>query len=158
MPGLEWIAAGRSIPNGGVRPPLLRTEALPAAQPSSKGDSMFVRKYHRIFIVSVLLLLACGIPGFAKNSRNLTIEHPVVVSGTTLPAGQYAIRWEAQNTQASVQFVKDKKVLVSAQCKFEDRGKKYDSSTVVYATNPDGSNAISEIRFAGSSQVLIFSE
>ena len=119
---------------------------------------MAVRKYLGILAVSVVLVLAYGIPGFAKNSRNIAISHAVVVSGTTLPAGQYAIRWEAQSAQASVQFVKGKKVVASAQCKLEDRGKKYDSSTVIYATNPDGSNAISEIRFAGSSQVLVFSE
>jgi len=29
---------------------------------------------------------------------------------------------------------------------------------VIYATNPNGANAISEIRFAGSSEVLVFSE
>jgi hypothetical protein len=29
---------------------------------------------------------------------------------------------------------------------------------VIYVTNPDGSNTISEIRFAGSSEVLVFSE
>ncbi|MGD0123709.1 MAG: hypothetical protein ABSF46_00010 [Terriglobia bacterium] len=119
---------------------------------------MSVRRYLGILVASALLLLVCGISGFAKNSRNVAIEHPIVVSGTTLPAGQYAVRWEAQSAQASVQFVKDKKVVASAQCKFEDRGKKYDSSTVIYATNPDGSNTISEIRFAGSSQVLVFSE
>ena len=119
---------------------------------------MFVRRYLGTFVVSVLLLLAFGIPGFAKNSGSVAIAHPVVVSGTTLPAGQYAVRWEAQSAQASVQFMKDKKVVASAQCKFEDRGKKYDSSTVSYSTNPDGSNTISEIRFAGSSQVLVFSE
>ena len=125
---------------------------------SLKGDSMSVRRYLGIFVVSVLLLLVYGIPGFAKNSRNVAIERPVVVSGTTLPAGQYVIRWDAQSAQASVQFVKDKKVVASAQCKFEDRGKKYGSNTVIYFTNPDGSNTISEIRFGGSSQVLVFSE
>jgi len=119
---------------------------------------MSVRRYLGIFVVSVLLLLVYGIPGFAKNSRNVAIERPVVVSGTTLPAGQYVIRWDAQSAQASVQFVKDKKVVASAQCKFEDRGKKYGSNTVIYFTNPDGSNTISEIRFGGSSQVLVFNE
>jgi hypothetical protein len=29
---------------------------------------------------------------------------------------------------------------------------------VIYATNPNGSNTINEIRFAGSSEVLVFSE
>ena len=119
---------------------------------------MTVRKYLGIFLVSVVLVLAYAISGFAKTARNVDIQHPIVVSGTTLPASQYAVRWETQNAQASVEFVRGKKVVASAPCKLEDRGKKYDSSTVMYVTNPDGSNTISEIRFAGSSQVLVFSE
>lgn len=119
---------------------------------------MGLRRYLGIFIVSVVLVLAHGIPGLAKAARNVDIEHAVVVNGANLPAGQYAVRWEAQNPQASVEFVRNKKVVASAPCKFEDRGKKYDSSTVIYATNPNGSNTISEIRFAGSSEVLVFSE
>ena len=119
---------------------------------------MGLRRNLGIFFVSVVLVLAYGIPGLAKIARNVDIAHAVVVSGTTLPAGQYAVRWEAQSPQASVEFVRNRKVVVSAPCKLEDRGKKYDSSTVIYATNPDGSNAISEIRFAGSSEVLVFSE
>ena len=119
---------------------------------------MAVKRHLGIFVVSVVLVLAYGVPGFAKNSRSVAISHAIVVSGTTLPAGEYAVRWEGQSPQASVEFVKNKKVVASAQCKFEDRGKKYDSSTVIYATNPDGSNTISEIRFAGSSEVLVFNE
>jgi hypothetical protein len=122
---------------------------------------MGIRKYLSILIVSVALLLASGIPGFAKNSRNIDLTRDVVLSGTTLPAGQYAVRWEAQNPQASVEFIRaprGKKVVVSTQCKFEDRGKKYDSSTVVYGAGADGTYTISEIRFAGSSEVLVFNQ
>ena len=119
---------------------------------------MGFRRYLGIFLVSVVLVLAYGIPGLAKFARNVDIAHAVVVSGTTLPAGQYAVRWEGQNPQASVEFVRNKKVVASAACKLEDRGKKYDSSSVIYSTNPNGSNVISEIRFAGSSEVLVFSE
>lgn len=119
---------------------------------------MVIRKYLGILVVSAALLLSAGIPGFAKNARNIDLTHKVVLGGTTLPAGQYAVRWEAQSPQASVEFVRGKKVIVSAQCKFEDRGKKYDSSTVIYSTTPDGTDTISEIRFAGSSEVLVFNQ
>jgi hypothetical protein len=119
---------------------------------------MAVRRHLGVFVMCAVLVLACGIPGFAKNSRNVALAHAVVVSGTTLPAGQYSVRWEAQNSPASIEFVRGNKVVASAQCKLEDRGKKYESGTVVYGTNPDGTNTISEIRFAGSSQVLVFSE
>jgi hypothetical protein len=57
-----------------------------------------------------------------------------------------------------VEFAQGKKVVLSTQCTFEDRGKKYDSSVVVYGTGPDGSESISEIRLSGSSGVLVFNQ
>jgi hypothetical protein len=55
-----------------------------------------------------------------------------------------------------VEFAQGKKVVLSTQCALQDRGKKYGSNTVVYGTAADGTNFISEIRFAGSSEVLVF--
>jgi hypothetical protein len=119
---------------------------------------MDIRKYLGMMILTFALLLAAGIPGFAKNSRTVALTHDVVLSGTTLPAGRYVIRWESQSPQATVQFAQGKKVVLSTQCKLENRGTKYNSSTVVYETASDGTNTISEIRFAGSSQVLVFNQ
>jgi hypothetical protein len=39
-----------------------------------------------------------------------------------------------------------------------DRGRRYESSEVVYKKNPNGSRVIQEIRFAGSSEVIVFNE
>jgi hypothetical protein len=49
-------------------------------------------------------------------------------------------------------------VVLSTEGKFEDRGKKYHTNTVVYDTGSDGNSTISEIRFAGSSEVLVFNQ
>ena len=109
-------------------------------------------------ILLVVLLLASAIPGFARNSRTVALTLKAVLSGTTLPAGQYVIRWKAQSNRATVEFAQGKKVVLSTQCSLEDRGKKYDTNTIVYSTAADGTNSISEIRFAGSSEVLVFNE
>ena len=119
---------------------------------------MDIRKHLGTSILFVALLLASGIPGFARNSRTIALTHKAVLSGTTLPAGKYDIRWEAQSNRATVEFAQGKKVILSTQCNLEDRGKKYESNIVVYSTAADGTNSISEIRFAGSSEVLIFNE
>jgi hypothetical protein len=119
---------------------------------------MDIRKYLGTSILSVVLLLACGYPGFAKNSRTVAFTHDVVLSGTTLPAGKYVVQWEAQRGRTTVEFARDHKVVLSTDCKFEDRGKKYDSNTVVYDIASGGSMTISEIRFAGSSEVLVFNQ
>jgi hypothetical protein len=117
---------------------------------------MDIRKYLGTSILSAALLLACGIPGLAKNSRTVALNRDAVLSGKTLPAGTYVVQWEAHSPQAVVEFAQRHKVVLSTEGKIEDRGKKYDSNTVVYDTAADGSSSISEIRFAGSSEVLVF--
>jgi hypothetical protein len=119
---------------------------------------MDIRKYLGTSILSVVLLLASGIPGFAKNSRTVTLTYGVVLSGTTLPAGQYVVRWEAQSPRTSVEFARGNKTVFSTECRFEDRGKKYNSDSVLYCPAADGSMTISEIRFRGSSEVLVFNQ
>jgi len=119
---------------------------------------MDIRKYLGTSILSLALLLAAGIPGLAKDSRTVTLNHDAVLSGTTLPAGRYVIRWEAQSPRATVEFARDHKVVLSTECKFEDRGKKYTSNMVVYDTGSNGTSTINEIRFAGSSEVLVFNQ
>jgi hypothetical protein len=119
---------------------------------------MHIRKYLGTSILSVTLVLASGYPGFAKNSRTVALTQDVVLSGTTLAAGKYVVRWEAQSVQATVEFARGNKVVLSTKCKFEDHGKKYDSDSVVYDTAAGGASTITEIRFAGSSQVLVFNQ
>jgi hypothetical protein len=95
---------------------------------------MDIRKYPRTLILSAALLIVSGIPGIAKDSRTVALSHEVVLSGTTLAAGKYVVRWEAQGPRTTVEFARDNQVVLSTKCKFEDRGKKYPSNTVLYDT------------------------
>jgi hypothetical protein len=117
---------------------------------------MDIRKCLATSILSVALLLASGIPGLAKSSRTVVLGHNAVLSGKTLPAGTYVVQWEARNPRAAVEFAQRHTVVLSTEGRIEDRGKKYDSTSVVYDTAADGTSSISEIRFAGSSEVLVF--
>ena len=119
---------------------------------------MDIRRYLGTSILSAVLLLACGIPVLAKDSRTLALNRDAVVSGKTLPAGKYVVQWEAHSPQASVEFAQGHKVVLSTEGTLEDRGKKYRSNMVVYKAASDGSMTISEIRFAGSSAVLVFNQ
>jgi hypothetical protein len=127
-------------------------------QPATKEDSMDIRRYLETSVLSAVLLLACGIPGLAKNSRTLALTHDAVLSGKTLPAGKYVVQWDAHSPQATVEFARRHKVVLSTEGRLEDRGKKYHSNTVVYDTASDGSLTIIEIRFARSSEILVFNQ
>ena len=117
---------------------------------------MEMRKRLGKSILSVALLLASGVPAIAKDSRQVTLRHDAVLSGTSLPAGKYVVSWAEHSPQATVEFTRGHKVVLSTEGRFEDRGKKYSADTVVYDTASDGSLTVSEIRFGRSSQVLVF--
>jgi hypothetical protein len=117
-----------------------------------------IRKFIGTEILSLVLLLAASVPALAKDSRTVALSREAVLSGTTLPAGKYVVRWQAHSPRATVEFARDHKVVLSTECSIEDRGKKYPINAVVYDTASDGTLIISEIRFAGSSAVLVFSQ
>jgi len=114
------------------------------------------RKYFGTGILGMGLLLAAGIPAFAKNSGAVTLLHDASLHGKTLRAGSYAVEWKTHSPQATVQFSQRFKVSLFAEGRVERRAKKYEQNSVVYDTAPDGSLFIIEIRFANSNRVLVF--
>jgi len=119
---------------------------------------MGIRRHLWTLILPVALFAASGIPGLAKDSRTVALTHDTVLNGTTLPAGRYLVQWKAHSPRATVEFAHGRKVVFTTECRLEDRSKKYTSSTVLYDTASNGTVTLSEIRFAGSSQVLVFSQ
>jgi hypothetical protein len=127
--------------------------------------------------LSVALLLAAGIPALAKDSRTVTFAHDVVVNGTSLPAGQYSIRWENHSSGTTIEFVQHHKVVFTTEAGFEERSKgyernmavnatgslegttnAYDRDAVVYNTASDGTVSLVEIHFADSNKRLVFNQ
>jgi len=119
---------------------------------------MDIRKSFGTSILLLALLLASGVPALAKDSRHVTLGQDIVLGGTSLPAGQYVVQWTAHSPQATVEFRQGRKVVLTTESRIEDRGKKYDRDMVLYDAGGGGSNTIREIRFAGSSQVLVFNQ
>jgi len=113
------------------------------------------RKWFGTGVLSLGLLLAAGIPAAAKNSRTINIDHAVVLQGKNLPAGRYKVEWQTHSPEATVQFSRNRQLVVSTEGRVERRDKTSYSDAVVYETLPDGSVSLLEIRFAGSNKVLL---
>jgi len=119
---------------------------------------MNIKKYLGISVLSVALLLASGIPGFAKNSGTVILQQDAVLKGTTLPAGRYHVRWETHSPQATIEFMRGHKVVISTEGRVEQRDQSYDRNAAVYSLASDGSRSLLEIRFAASKEVLVFNQ
>jgi hypothetical protein len=112
--------------------------------------------YFRQFApVFTIFFLTAAASAFARDSRNVKFAHPASVAGTAIPAGEYKLHWESQGPDATVTLIKGKKVVTTAHGQWVDRDQEYDQNAVVYETGPGGSRTVTEMRFAGSSRVLI---
>jgi hypothetical protein len=139
--------------------------------------NMNIRKSLGTSVLSVALLLASGISALATDSRTVTFSHDVVLNGTTLPAGQYTIRWETHSPEATVEFVQHHKVVLSTDGRVEERSKGYNGhvafntdgrlvdrtnayfrDSVVYNIASDGTMSLVELHFAYSNKILVFNQ
>jgi hypothetical protein len=107
-------------------------------------------------ILLIVLTLALALSAGANNSKTLSFRTEVMLNGSKLPAGFYEVSWVSHSPEATVTFLKAGQVVTTAMGKFVDRDVKYDTDTVVYTNNPDGSHTLLEIRFAGRKQALVF--
>jgi hypothetical protein len=119
---------------------------------------MEMRRYFGASILLVAIVLASGTLAMGKDQRMLNISQDATLNGTRVSAGEYKVEWVTHSPGATVSFLKGKKVLLTAEGKLVDRGRKYDRNTVIYSTAPDGTRTISEIRFAGQSEAIVFGE
>jgi len=119
---------------------------------------MMRRSYLGTSILVLALVLTASIPAFALNSKMLTLRYDMVLKGTHLPAGQYTVRWEGRSSTAAVTVSNEKGILATVEGQLVDRGTKFSRNAVVAHTSADGTRTITEIRFAGSSQVIVFNE
>jgi hypothetical protein len=116
------------------------------------------RKCFGTSLLSMALLLASGIPALAKNSRTVTFHHGFVLNGTTIQAGNCLVQWEIHSPAATVEFLRQHKIVLSTEGRVEERSKAYDRNAVVYIIASDGTMSLGEIRFADSNKVLVFNQ
>ena len=96
----------------------------------------------------LLTALAFSFPAWAAPAKNkIYIQKTLQVGDTTLTPGDYTVLVEENEAT----FERGHKIVAKVSCAVKDSGAKYSDSAVVYANT-----AITEIRFAGQSQVITF--
>jgi hypothetical protein len=119
---------------------------------------MKLRNILGVTIVALAFTVAVSAEAKGKNSANLALFHDASLAGAHLTSGTYHVRWETHAPGVTVTFQQGNKVVATAEGKVVHRGKKYMNNTVIYLENADGSRGIQEIRFGGSSEVIVFKE
>jgi hypothetical protein len=110
-----------------------------------------------LVLVSGFLIGLSAIGAFAaQKSKNLTIDNPIQIGGTTLKPGSYKVVYDdsSPNTQVAFQKGKDKVATVPAQVK--TLGSKTDSTSLIYTTDQNA-RSLQEIDFGGETYGLVLS-
>jgi hypothetical protein len=102
------------------------------------------------------LALTLSVSAFAKpRSESITLYQDASINGTTLPAGDYVVKYDVDGSNAQVKFMKGSKEVASANGQVKTLTKKPDASQVVVDTTGSSRN-ISEIDFGGKDTAISF--
>jgi hypothetical protein len=97
----------------------------------------------------LLAALAVSFPAWAVPAKKtIHVQHPLQVGDTALAPGDYTIVVDGNEAT----FNQGHKVVAKISCAMKESGTKSPQDVVVY----DANAAITEIRFAGQSQVVTF--
>jgi len=112
----------------------------------------------RIAVRFALLVLALtlSISAFAKSkSENISLFQDVTVNGTTVPAGDYVVKYDIDGNNAQVKFTQNGKDIATTTGQVKMLNKKPAQNQVVLNTAGD-TRTISEIEFGGKDTAITF--
>jgi len=118
---------------------------------------MSLKKTLSVSMIAMAFVLATSAAANAA-SRSMVLPYAATLAGSNLASGSYDIKWETHSSAATVTFLHGNKVVATAEGKVVDRGTRYTTNAVVYGESADGSRLIQELRFRGSSEVIVLNQ
>src|ERR1700741_5201765 len=104
-------------------------------------------KSSKSLFLGLALLLATS--AFAANKGSLTVQEPITVNGTKLPAGDYKVQWEGNGPSVELSIMQGKKVVTKVPAQIVNLDQPSQSDATVVKNNGDGSRSLSEVRLSG---------
>jgi hypothetical protein len=103
-------------------------------------------------LLGLALLLATS--AFAANKGSLQVSDTVNVSGKSLAAGEYNVKWEGNGPNVELNILQGKKMVATIPARLIDLDRSAVGNMAVLKRNGDGSRSLAEIRFAGKIYAL----
>jgi hypothetical protein len=106
----------------------------------------------------LVFALTLSINAFAgSKAETLTLLHDAQLNGTTIPAGEYKVKYEPNGSTCQVQVMKGSKVVASANAELKQLAKKPDHDQIVLQNDNGGLPALNEMDFHDSATAIVFS-
>lgn len=110
----------------------------------------------RSVVQTIMILLLVSFAVWAKTSRRpFSLRTTVTMNGAEVPAGNYELSWESQNSKVRVTLWKDGQFFATAQGDWVKNGVQYPTDAALLRVNSDGSRSLMEIRLAGEKKSIV---
>jgi uncharacterized protein with FMN-binding domain len=119
---------------------------------------MKARKSLAVLFCAAVLMSTVSLEAARGKAQRVHLTSPSTVAGNELKSGTYVVKYEADGTNAKVTFLQGKKVVATVEGQLETRQNHYARTQVIFKTKPDGTRAITEIRFASPDRAIVFKE
>jgi len=103
-------------------------------------------------LLALALLLSTG--AFAANKGSLQLYDTVAVGSQQLKPGSYKLQWDGDGPNVQLNILKDKKVVATVPARVVTLPNSSQQDSAVVNRNPDGSSALTEVRFSGKTYAL----
>ncbi|HEY7351596.1 MAG TPA: hypothetical protein VH596_02400 [Terriglobales bacterium] len=100
------------------------------------------------------IVLVAGSAFAANNKGSLELQHPTSVAGKQLASGNYNLRWEGTGDDVQLKIYQGKSVVATTSARVVKIDHRPQGNSAVVNNNPDGTSALSEIRFGGKDYAL----
>jgi hypothetical protein len=109
-------------------------------------------KLKGVLLAAIVLVAASAFA--ANNKGSLELQHPTSVAGTQLASGDYTVRWEGSGDEVQLKIYQGKNVVASTPARVMKVDRPAQHNSAIIASRPDGTSALSEIRFSGKKYAL----
>jgi len=109
-------------------------------------------------VALLVFAVTMSISAFAgSKSESLTLLHDVQLNGTTIPAGDYTVKYDANGSTCLVKVMKGGKTLATANGELKQLANKPQRDQVILQNDTGGTPALSEMDFSDSKTAITFS-
>jgi len=115
-----------------------------------------LKNRNSIVLVTLLILLAAIPVTMAKDSYQFAVSRTMYVAGTQIKAGTYEVKYEVNNSEATVMFYAFGKVAVKVQGKVEESKKPAENNSLAIGKDSAGREAIKALLFRDKTTTIVF--
>jgi hypothetical protein len=121
-----------------------------------RGEHMERKNLLSLVMVSLLLAYGSIMALAAEGEAKFVVTKALFVAGNQIQPGAYSVKWETNNSEATIIFQNGGKVAVEAKAKCVEIEQKNDRNSMMVGKDAEGRDILKQIQFAGKNIRITF--